>query len=77
MAKKASKKKEAPATFEAGNAPHRVYKKGKDVVVDHLGKKGGKNDKINLTKRAGVKSVKEGVQASKSWHKNRSHGRGR
>lgn len=77
MAKSKKRKKEAPATLKAGGAPHKVYKEDGKVVVDHLGKKGGKNDKINLTKVAGAKTVKEGVKATKSWHKSRSHGRGR
>jgi hypothetical protein len=77
MMSKKKKKKEAPATLKAGGAPHKVYKEDGKVVVDHLGKKGGKYDKINLTKHGGAKTVKEGVKAVKSWHKSRAHGRGK
>ncbi len=48
---------------------HTIKKnKSGDVVVDHAGKK-GKYDKINLTKKAGAKTVKQGVKATKEWHK--------
>jgi hypothetical protein len=70
-------KKEKPATIKAGGAPHVVYKKDKKVIVDHLGKKGGKWDKIDLTKNGGAKSVKEGVKAVKKWHKTRPHKKGK
>ena len=43
-------------------------KKG-DVVVEHKGINNGKYDKINLTKKAKVKTVSEGVKATKKWHK--------
>lgn len=66
-------KKENPATLKAGGAPHTVYKKDGKVVVDHLGKKGGKNDKINLTDKAGAKTVKQGVKAVKKWHATTPH----
>ena len=69
----ASKKKEAPATIQAGNAPHRIYKKDGEVIADHLGKTKGKNDKINLTKVARAKTVKEGVKATKGWHSKHPH----
>ena len=66
----AKKKKENPATIVADKQVHRVYKDKKgDVVVDHAGKKNGKYDKINLTKKAGAKTVKAGVKATKDWHK--------
>ena len=47
-----------------------VVKKNKkgEVIVDHAGNK-GKYDKINLTKKAGAKTVKAGVKATKDWHK--------
>jgi hypothetical protein len=65
--------KEKPAKLLAGGAPHVVYKKDKKVVVDHLGKKGGKNDKINLTQKGGAKTVKQGVKAVKNWHSKNAH----
>ena len=43
-------------------------KKG-DVVVEHTNINNGKYDKINLTKKAKVKSVSDGVKATKKWHK--------
>lgn len=69
-------KKESPATLKVSGKVHRVYKKKDgDVVVDHAGsaKQNGKYDKINLTKKAGAKTVKEGVKATKNWHKTNPH----
>jgi len=43
-------------------------KKG-DIVVEHTNINNGKYDKINLTKKANVKTVTEGVKATKAWHK--------
>jgi hypothetical protein len=42
-------------------------KKG-DIIVDHPGTK-GKYNKIDLTKKAGVKTINQGVKATKDWHK--------
>ena len=39
-----------------------------DIIVDHAGNQ-GKYDKINLTKKAKAKTVKQGVKATKDWHK--------
>jgi hypothetical protein len=55
--------------IKAAGEKHTIKKNKKgDIIVDHAGKK-GKYDKINLTKKAGAKSVKEGVKATKDWHK--------
>ncbi len=62
-----------PAKLIAGGAPHVVYKKDKKVIVDHLGKKSGKYDKINLTQKGGAKTVKQGVKAVKNWHSKNAH----
>lgn len=70
-------KKESPATISAGGKGHRIYKKDGKVIVDHVGKKNGKWDKINLTKMAGAKTVKEGVKATKDWHKKNPHKKGK
>jgi len=68
-----AKKAETPAFVEAGGKGHRVYKrKDGDVIVDHVGKSNSKWDKIDLTDKAGVKTVKQGVLSVKQWHK--SHG---
>jgi hypothetical protein len=49
---------------------HSVKKNKKgDIVVEHTNINNGKYDKINLTKKAKVKSVSEGVKATKKWHK--------
>jgi hypothetical protein len=40
-----------------------------EVIVDHAGNK-GKYDKINLTKKAGAKTIKAGEKATRTWHKN-------
>ena len=67
------KKDEKPKTLKAGGTEH-VVKKNKigEVIVDHSGNK-GKWDKINLTKKCGSKTIKQGVKAVKSWHKNNPH----
>ena len=69
------KKKEKPAKLKAGGADHVVKKNKKgEVIVDHAASaKAGKYDKINLTKKAGAKTVKEGVKATKDWHKKTPH----
>jgi len=56
-------------TIKAAGKKH-VIKKNKqgDVVVDHAGNT-GKYDKINLTKKAGSKTIAQGVGATKDWHK--------
>lgn len=65
----ATSKKASSKTIKADGEPHRVYKrKDGDIVVDHLNKKGGKYDKIDLTKKSGAKTVKQGVKAVKDWH---------
>jgi hypothetical protein len=66
------KKKNKSAAIVADGKLHRIYKeKDGDVVVNHAGskKQNGKHDKINLTKKAGVKTVKQGVKATKNWHR--------
>lgn len=75
-----TKKKESPATLKVSGKVHRVYKeKNGDVVVNHAGsaKENGKYDKINLTKKAGAKTVKAGVAATKKWHKANPHKKGK
>jgi len=60
---------------------HKVYKKtnkigkGKpgDIMVNHPSLDNGRSDTINLTKKAGAKTVKQGVAASKKWHKKNPH----
>lgn len=62
---------------KAGGEDHVVYKAAKksskankgDIVVNHPTKDKGKWDTINLTKKAKSKTVKEGVAATKKWHK--------
>jgi len=68
----AAKKKASSASVVADGKLHRVYKDKKgDVVVNHAGsaKENGKYDKVNLTKKAGAKTVKAGVKATKDWHR--------
>ena len=45
-----------------------IGKKG-DIIVDHTATKKGKYDKMNLTQVAGAKTVKQGVAATRKWHK--------
>ena len=55
--------------IKAAGEKHTIKKNKKgEVIVDHAGKK-GKYDKINLTKKAGSKTIKAGVKATKDWHK--------
>jgi hypothetical protein len=69
------------ATIKAGGEKHRIYKKttktgkGKpgDIMVNHPSSENGKWDTINLTKKSGAKTVKEGEAASRKWHKNNPH----
>jgi NAD/NADP transhydrogenase alpha subunit len=66
-----------PKTFKADGEKHTVKKNSKgDVIVDHAVNK-GKYDNINLTKKAGAKTVKEGVKATKDWHKKNPHKKGK
>ena len=39
-----------------------------DIIVDHTSKKKGKYDKMNLTKKSGAKTVKEGIADTRDWH---------
>ena len=65
--------------FKSGGENHVVYKKtsptgiGKGVkghiMVNHPTTDKGKWDTIDLTEKSGAKTVKEGVAATKKWHK--------
>lgn len=68
---KGSTLKEGGSIVKAGGQTHKVFKNKKgDVVVDHTaGPSAGKWDKINLTKKAKAKTVKQGVASVKKWHK--------
>ena len=56
-------------TFKADGEKHTVKKNSKgEIIVDHAGNK-GKYDKINLTKKAGAKTVRQGVAATKKYHR--------
>jgi hypothetical protein len=65
------------ARVTADGEKHRIYKKtnkigeGKpgNIMVNHPTKDKGKWDTINLTKKAGAKTVKQGIAATKKWHK--------
>jgi hypothetical protein len=66
----ATSKKEKSKHVNVAGKDHKVYKDSKgNVIVDHAGKNDPKWDKINLTKKAGDKSVKDGVLSVKQWHK--------
>ena len=62
-------------TIKVGGAKHTIKKNKKgDVIVDHEAKaKAGKYDKINLTKKAGAKTVKAGERATRAWHRKNPH----
>ena len=63
----------------AGGEKHVIYKKtsptgigkGKkgDIMVNHPTIDKGQWDTIDLTKKTGAKTVKQGVAATKKWHK--------
>ena len=56
-------------TIKVAGEKHTIKKNKKgDVIVDHAGDK-GKYDKINLTKKAGAKTIAAGVKATRKWHK--------
>jgi hypothetical protein len=56
-----------------------TFKKSKkgDIIVDHAGKNDPKWDKINLTKKAGAKTIKQGIKSAKDWHKENPHKKGK
>ncbi len=61
-------------TFKADGKKHTVKKnKNGEVIVDHAGKSQGKWDKINLTKKAGAKTIAQGVSATKKYHRKHGH----
>lgn len=63
--------KNGGTVVKVGGQTHKVFKNKKgDVVVDHTaGIPAGKWDKINLTKKAKAKTVKQGVASVRKWHK--------
>lgn len=57
-------------TVSIQGVKHTVKKnKNGDVIVEHTNISNGKYDKINLTKKANVKTVSEGLKATREWHK--------
>jgi hypothetical protein len=65
------------AKIKVSGKVHDVKKNKKgEVIVDHAGNI-GKYDKINLTKKAGAKTVKQGEKATRDWHKNNPHTKGK
>lgn len=68
---KGSTLKKGGTVVKIGGQTHKVFKNKKgDIVVDHTaGIPAGKWDKINLTKKAKAKTVKQGVASVKKWHK--------
>lgn len=65
------------AKVTAGGLKHKVTKKKEDrgagnkgdIIVEQTSKS-GKKERMNLTKLSGAKTVKQGVKATKSYHKN-------
>jgi len=68
MAKDRAYDSKRVAKVVAGGTMHTVYEKGGDIIVDHAGKNDPKWDKIDLTKKAGAKSVEEGARDVRDWH---------
>lgn len=65
-------------TVKISGKKHKFKKNKKgDVVVDHAGKNDPKWDKINLTEKAGAKTINEGVKSAKKWHKKHPHTKGK
>jgi hypothetical protein len=64
------------AKVTAGGLKHKVTKKQEDRGAGNKGdiiveqnSKSGKKERMNLTKLAGAKTVKQGIKATKSYHK--------
>jgi hypothetical protein len=65
------------ARVTADGEKHKIYKKttkrgeGKvgHIMVNHPTKDKGKWDTIDLTKKAGAKTIKQGIAATKKWHR--------
>jgi hypothetical protein len=47
---------------------HQVFTRGDQVYVDHLERSGGKHGVMNLTKKAGSRTMREGVRAVVDYH---------
>ena len=70
-------KKTAKVKVTAGGEKHVVYKKttkkgeGKvgNIMVNHPTKDKGEWDTIDLTAKGRAKTIKQGVAATKKWHK--------
>lgn len=70
-------KKGGKVKVKAGGENHVVYKSAKnstkstkgDIIVNHPTMDKGKWDTINLTRIGKAKTVKQGVAATKKWHK--------
>jgi len=70
-------KRGGKVTVMAGGEKHVVYKSAKnytkgrkgDIIVNHPTKDKGKWDTINLTRKGKAKTVKQGVAATKKWHR--------
>jgi hypothetical protein len=58
-------------TVKIKGQPHEISKNkaSGDIIVNHPGSSQKAYKKIDLTKKAGVKTVKAGVKATKDWHK--------
>ena len=69
--KNGSTLKKGGTVVKVGGQTHKVFKNKKgDIVVDHTaGIPAGKWNKINLTKKAKAKTVKQGVASVRKWHK--------
>jgi hypothetical protein len=64
------------AKVTAGGLKHNVTKKQEDRGAGNKGdiiveqnSKSGKKERMNLTKLAGAKTVKQGIKATKAYHK--------
>ena len=65
------------AKIKVSGKVHDVKKnKNGEVIVDHAGNI-GRYDKINLTKKAGAKTIKAGEKATRKWHKDNPHPKGK
>lgn len=77
MKKKLSKYPKGGTFLTAGNEYHRIYKNADgDIMVNHPKEDKGKWDTINLTDKAGAKTVADGVAATKKWHRENPYGYG-
>jgi len=62
--------KDPRRVIKVAGQTHEIYKKDGDVYVTHPGKKDSDWKTIDLTTNGRAKTISEGVESVKEWHKN-------